>query len=394
MSISKKMNDFAQSSSWIRKMFEEGARLKAEFGAENVFDFSLGNPDLSPPPEFHKTLVELAQKDSPGSHAYMPNGGYPFVREAVAARISTEQGVTLSADEMLMTCGAAGGLNVTLKALLDPGEEVIILTPFFVEYKFYIDNHGGVSKVVSTDDSFDLDLGEIEAAVNENTKAIIINSPNNPTGQIYSKESLAELGKVLTAASEKYSNTIFLIADEPYRKIVFDNNDVPSIMQSYPNSIVVSSYSKDLSLPGERIGFIALHPEIDEKLPLVGALTLANRILGFVNAPALMQRVVAELQGASVDNSIYTRRREVFCKILADTGYEFMPPKGTFYVFPKSPIADDAEFVSRLQDQKILAVPGRGFGAPGYFRLAFCVDDSVIERSYEGFRKAMESVKE
>jgi aspartate aminotransferase len=393
MAISKKMNDFAQSSSWIRKMFEEGARLKAEFGAENVFDFSLGNPDLSPPPEFHETLVKLAQKDSPGSHAYMPNGGYPFVREAVAARISQEQGVTLSADDMLMTCGAAGGLNVTLKALLDPGDEVIILTPFFVEYKFYIDNHGGVSKVVSTDDSFDLDLGEIEAALNEKTKAIIINSPNNPTGQIYSQESLAELGKILAAASEKYSSAIFLISDEPYRKIVFDDNDVPSIMQAYLNSIVVSSYSKDLSLPGERIGYIALHPEIDEKGPLVGALTLANRILGFVNAPALMQRVVAELQGASVDNSIYTKRREVFCKILADAGYEFMPPKGAFYVFPKSPIADDAEFVARLQDQKILAVPGRGFGAPGYFRLAFCVEDSVIERSSEGFRKAMESVK-
>jgi len=393
MAISKKMNEFAQTSSWIRKMFEEGARLKAEFGAENVFDFSLGNPDLSPPPEFQKTLVELAQKDSPGSHAYMPNGGYPFVREAVAARISTEQGVTLSADEMLMTCGAAGGLNVTLKALLDPGDEVIILAPFFVEYKFYVDNHGGISKVVSTDDSFDIDLGAIEAVVNEKTKAIIINSPNNPTGQIYSQESLAALGKVLAAASKKYSSTIFLIADEPYRKIVFDNNDVPSIMQAYPNSIVVSSYSKDLSLPGERIGYIALHPEIDEKLPLVGALTLANRILGFVNAPALMQRVVAELQGASVDNSIYTRRREVFCKILADAGYEFMPPKGAFYVFPKSPIADDVDFVSRLQDQKILAVPGKGFGAPGYFRLAFCVEDSVIERSAEAFRKAMESVK-
>jgi aspartate aminotransferase len=393
MAISKKMNEFAQTSSWIRKMFEEGARLKAEFGAENIFDFSLGNPDLSPPPEFHEALVELAQKDSQGSHAYMPNGGYPFVREAVAARISTEQGVMLSADEMLMTCGAAGGLNVTLKALLDPGDEVIILAPFFVEYKFYIDNHGGVSKVVSTDDSFDLDLGIIEEAVNEKTKAIIINSPNNPTGQIYSQESLAGLGRVLAAASEKYSGTIFLIADEPYRKIVFDDNDVPSIMQAYQNSIVVSSYSKDLSLPGERIGYIALHPEIDEKLPLAGALTLANRILGFVNAPALMQRVVAELQGASVDNSIYARRREVFCKILADTGYEFMPPKGAFYVFPKSPIGDDVEFVSRLQDQKILAVPGKGFGAPGYFRLAFCVEDSVIERSGEAFRKAMESVR-
>jgi aspartate aminotransferase len=390
MSISEKMNQFAESSSWIRKMFEEGARLKAEYGAENVFDFSLGNPDLSPPPEFNKTLLDLAQKDSPGSHAYMPNGGYPFVREAVAAQISSEQGVTLSADEMLMTCGAAGGLNVTLKALLNPGDEVIILAPFFVEYKFYVDNHGGVSKVVPTDEAFDLDIKFIEDAITDKTKAIIINSPNNPTGQIYSQESLAALGKVLAAASQNNSSTIFLIADEPYRKIVFDNNEVPSIMQAYSNSIVISSYSKDLSLPGERIGYIALHPEIDEKLPLVGALTLANRILGFVNAPALMQRVVAELQGLSVDNTIYTKRREVFCKILADAGYEFMPPKGAFYVFPKSPIADDAEFVGKLQEQKILAVPGKGFGTPGYFRLAFCVEDSVIERSSEGFRKAMD----
>ena len=393
MAISKKMNDFAQSSSWIRKMFEEGARLKAEFGAENVFDFSLGNPDLPPPPEFQKTLMALAQKDTPGSHAYMPNSGYAFVREAVAARISAEQGVSLSADEMLMTCGAAGGLNVTLKALLDPDDEVLILAPFFVEYKFYVDNHGGVSKVVATDAEFNLDLGAIEAALTARTKAIIINSPNNPTGQIYSKDSLSELGRLLADAARKYSSTIFLIADEPYRKIVFDDNDVPSIMQAYKNSIVVSSYSKDLSLPGERIGYIALHPEIEEKIPFTGALTLANRILGFVNAPALMQRVVAELQGASVDNSIYTRRREKFCKILEDAGFKFMPPKGAFYIFPKSPLADDAEFVGMLQEQKILAVPGRGFGAPGYFRLAFCVDDAVIERSAAGFQEAMARVK-
>jgi aspartate aminotransferase len=393
MAVSKKMNEFAKSASWIRKMFEEGARLKAEFGAENIFDFSLGNPDLPPPPEFQKTLLQLAEKDIPGSHAYMPNGGYPFVREAVAARISREQGVGLTANEMLMTCGAAGGLNVTLKALLDPGDEVIILAPFFVEYKFYIDNHGGVSRVVSTDDNFDLNFEAIAAALNEKTKAIIINSPNNPSGQIYSKESLAELGRALAAASQKFSSTIFLIADEPYRKIVFDNNEVPSIMQAYENSIVVSSYSKDLSLPGERIGYIALHPKIAEKAPLIEALTLANRILGFVNAPALMQRVVAELQGASVDNTIYTRRRKKFCKILADAGYEFMPPKGAFYIFPKSPIADDAEFVGKLQEQKILAVPGRGFGTPGYFRLAFCVDDAVIEQSAGAFQKAMASAK-
>ena len=393
MAISKKMNEFAKSASWIRKMFEEGAKLKKEFGAENVYDFSLGNPDLPPPDAFQKTLIQLAENDVPGSHAYMPNGGYPFVRESVAARISKEQGVSLSANEMLMTCGAAGGLNVTLKALLDPGDEVIILAPFFVEYKFYVDNHGGVSNVVDTDNNVDLDLEKIAAAVNAKTKAIIINSPNNPTGQIYSKESLAELGRVLSEAGQKYSSTIFLIADEPYRKIVFDNNDVPSIMQAYQNSIVVSSYSKDLSLPGERIGYIALHPEIAEKAPLIEALTLANRILGFVNAPALMQRVVAKLQGASVDNSIYTRRREKFCKILADAGFEFMPPKGAFYIFPKSPMDDDAEFVGILQKQKILAVPGRGFGSPGYFRLAFCVDDAVIERSAVAFKKAMEGVK-
>ena len=389
MAVAKKMSEFARSASWIRKMFEEGAKLKAEFGAENVFDFSLGNPDLPPPPEFQKVLLRLAEHDPPGSHAYMPNSGYPFVRQAVAARIADEQGVQLSADEMLMTCGAAGGLNVTLKALLDPEDEVIILAPFFVEYKFYVDNHGGKSRVVTTGKDFSLDLGEVEAAINTKTKAIIINSPNNPTGQIYSRESLAELGKMLDAAGRKFSSTIFLIADEPYRKIVFDNNEVPSIMQSYGNSIVVSSYSKDLSLPGERIGYIALNPQIAEKGPLTEALTLANRILGFVNAPALMQRVVAELQGAAVDNAIYARRREKFCSILSDAGYEFMPPKGAFYIFPRSPLADDAEFVGRLQEEKILAVPGKGFGAPGYFRLAFCVDDSVIDRSAEGFKKAM-----
>ena len=389
MAVSKKMNTFAQSSSWIRKMFEGGARLKAEFGAENVFDFSLGNPDLPPPPQFQKTLANLAANEAPGVHSYMPNGGYPFVRDAVAAQLSIEQGITLSRDEMLMTCGAAGGLNVVLKALLDPEDEVIILAPFFVEYKFYIDNHGGVSKVVPTDSEFNPDLDAIASAISEKTKAILINSPNNPTGQIYSKESLAELSNVLSAASEKYNNTIYLIADEPYRKIVFDDHEVPSILLAYQNSMVVSSYSKDLSLPGERIGYIAVHPEIADKNALLEALTLGNRILGFVNAPALMQRVVAELQGATVDNSIYTRRRETFCRILSDAGYQFMPPKGAFYVFPKSPLDDDVEFVRILQEQKILAVPGKGFGAPGYFRLAFCVEDAVIERSAEPFRKAM-----
>ena len=392
MSISIKMNNFAQRSSWIRKMFEEGARLKKEFGAENVFDFSLGNPDLSPPPQFTETIRKLANDEKPGIHGYMPNGGYPFVREAVARQISQEQEITVNADEMLMTCGAAGALNVVLKSILNPGEEIIILAPFFVEYNFYVENHGGVTKIVNTRDDFSLDLEAVAAAITEKTKGIIINSPNNPTGQIYSAGELDELGSILTIAQEKFNSTIFLLSDEPYRKIIYDDNVVPSIFKAYQNSIVVSSYSKDLSLPGERIGYIAVHPEITDKDPLIGAMTLANRILGYVNAPALMQRVIAELQGLTVNCSIYTRRREVFCKILADAGYEFTPPKGAFYIFPKSPWENDADFVAHLQKFKILAVPGRGFGMPGYFRLAFCVDDGVIERSATAFNEAIKPI--
>jgi aspartate aminotransferase len=389
MAIAKKMHEFSQRASWIRKMFEEGAKLKAEYGAENVFDFSLGNPDLAPPPQFQETLLELAGNETPGAHAYMPNGGYPFVREALAAQISVEQETTLSQAEILMTCGAAGAINVVMKSLLDPGDEVIILAPFFVEYNFYVDNHGGVGKIVSCDDAFNLDLGAIEEAISAKTKAIIINSPNNPTGQIYPAKDLEALGALLAKAGQKFGTTIYLVSDEPYRKIVFDGQQVPSILPTYQNSIVVSSYSKDLSLPGERIGYIAVHPEIIDKKVFLDALTLANRILGFVNAPALMQKVVARLQGVTVDCGIYARRRQVFCKILSEAGYDFIPPKGAFYVFPKSPLTEDTEFVGILQEQKILAVPGRGFGAPGYFRLAFCVEDSVIERSANAFAEAM-----
>ncbi len=394
MTISAKMRTFAEKSSWIRKMFEEGAKMKAEFGAENVFDFSLGNPDVPPPPEYNKVIKEIVNDETPGMHAYMPNGGYPWVREALAAKMSREQGVEVFHGDMLMTCGAAGALNVVMKALLNPGEEVILLAPYFVEYNFYVDNHGGVSTIVNTDDEFNLDLEAIEAAITEKTKAVIVNSPNNPTGQIYSQESLNKLGAILDLKGVEFKTTIYLLADEPYRKIIFDNNTVGSIFQSTKNSIVLSSYSKDLSLPGERIGYLAVHPDITDKAALLDAMTLANRILGFVNAPALMQRVVAELQDASVDNSIYEARRETFCKILTDAGYDFIPPKGAFYVFPKAPIEDDVKFCAILQEEKILAVPGRGFGAPGYFRLAFCVSDSVIAGSAEAFKNAMEKAKQ
>ncbi len=393
MSISIKMRNFAEKSSWIRKMFEEGAKMKAQHGAENVFDFSLGNPDVPPPPEYNKVIQEIVADETPGMHAYMPNGGYPWVREALAGKMSKEHGVEIFHGDMLMTCGAAGALNVVMKALLNPGEEVIILAPFFVEYNFYVDNHGGVTKIVQTDAEFNLDLAAIEAAITDKTKALIINSPNNPTGQIYSQEALNELGKLLDRKGAELKTTIYLLADEPYRKIIFDDNVVGSIFQSTNNSIVLSSYSKDLSLPGERIGYLAVHPDITDKGALLDAMTLANRILGFVNAPALMQRVVAELQDASVDNSIYVARRETFGKILSEAGFDFIPPKGAFYVFPKSPIADDVKFCAILQEEKILAVPGQGFGAPGYFRLAFCVSDDVIAGSAQAFKNAMAKAK-
>jgi len=263
-------------------------------------------------------------------------------------------------------------------------------SPFFVEYQFYIDNHNGVAKVVATNDDFSLDVAAIEAAITPKTKAIIINSPNNPTGQIYSEQELATLGDMLSRVGVLLGSTIYLISDEPYRKLVFAGHTVPSIFQAYTDSIVVSSYSKDLSLPGERIGYVAVHPEIVDKESLLGAMTLANRILGFVNAPAFMQRVTAQLQGVAVDCGIYEQRRQQFCAVMEEAGYSFVPPKGAFYLFPKSPIADDAAFVSMLQDEKILAVPGRGFGMPGYFRLAFCVEDSVIERARPGFVKALQ----
>ena len=392
MAIARKMSAFAEKSSWIRKMFEQGARMKATYGADNVFDFSLGNPDVPPPPEFDAALRAAVADNRPGTHGYMPNGGYPWVREALAERMSAEQGVSLGQGDVLMTCGAAGALNVVMKALLDPGDEVIVLAPFFVEYHFYIDNHGGVARVVPCDAAFNPDLEAIGAAINERTKGLIINSPNNPTGQVYSQATLDALGSLLDETGERDASTPYLIMDEPYRDIVFDGHEPASTMQAYRNTIVLSSFSKSLSLAGERIGFLGVHPDIGEKAALLDALTLANRILGFVNAPALMQRVVARLPGASVDCGIYARRRALFREILDEAGFEYLDPKGAFYFFPKSPIEDDVAFCGLLQEQKILAVPGQGFGTPGHFRLAFSVPDDVIERSADGFRAAMQAV--
>ncbi|MFC1895927.1 pyridoxal phosphate-dependent aminotransferase, partial [Thermodesulfobacteriota bacterium] len=323
---------------------------------------------------------------------YMSNLGYPFARKAVAEFISKEQGVDVTEDEVIMTCGAAGALNVIFKAILDLGDEVLCPSPFFVEYRFYADNHGGLLKTVHTLEDFTLDLEAITAAIGPKTKAVLLNSPNNPTGQIYSEESLRTLGNVLRQRSRETGKTIYLIADEPYRKIVFDGLTVPSVLAAYEESLVATSYSKDLSIPGERIGFLAVHPRATHKDALLGAMGLTNRILGFVNASALMQRVVASIQGVNVDIRPYAENRDILCKGLARCGYSFVKPAGAFYLFPRSPIPDDAAFVQALREERILVVPGSGFGGPGHFRIAFCVERKTIEDALPGFKRALSKV--
>lgn len=389
MTIAEKVQMFLERSSWIRKMFEQGAQLKARHGAENVFDFSLGNPNLEPPARFKEVLVDVAKASGSGHHSYMPNTGYASVRQAVAGFLSKEQGVTVTADEVIMTCGAAGALNVILRAILDPGDEVITPAPYFVEYGFYADNHGGVLKTVPTRSDFTLDLQSIQAAITPRTKVVLINSPNNPSGQIYSRESLLQLGSLLREEGRRLSRTLYLVSDEPYRKITFDGAEVPSIFSCYAESMIVTSYSKDLSIPGERIGFLAVNPQTSHKEDLLAGMALANRILGYVNAPALMQRTIQSLQGICVDPAIYEQKRNLLCDGLSECGYEFVKPRGAFYLFPKSPVPDDVAFVKALQEELILTVPGSGFGAPGYFRIAFCVDDDTIRRALPGFERVL-----
>jgi aspartate aminotransferase len=390
MTVARKINDIMAKSSWIRKMFEEGARLKAQHGVDKVFDFSLGNPNLPPPQKFNEILRDTVDSCGLGDHCYMPQAGYPRVCVSIADYLTQEQGVDITCDHIIMTCGAAGALNVIFKALLDPGDEVLTPTPCFVEYRFYADNHGGVLKMAGTRPDFTLDLDALGDAITAKTKVILINSPNNPTGQIYSEASLDALGKLLVEKSRDYGHIIYMVSDEPYRKIVFDDAQVPSIFQSYGESIIATSYSKDISIPGERIGFAAVNPAATHAKELMAGMALTNRILGFVNAPALMQRVVACMQGMSVDIGEYKRKRDLLCDGLADAGYQFTAPAGTFYLFPRTPIADDVAFVKELQQELILVVPGSGFAGPGHFRIAFCVDDRTIVNALPGFRKVMQ----
>ena len=389
MAVSKKVHGFISQSSWIRKMFEEGLRLKKEFGAENVFDFSLGNPNVAPPGRFRETLVKIAQEDGPGIHGYMSNAGFQETREAVAETITREHGILLGAEHVVMTCGAAGGLNVLFKVLLDPGDEVLVPTPCFMEYRFYVDNAGGVIRFAATKPDFSLDLHALNEAITEKTKVVLVNFPNNPTGRVYDEASIKYLAALIEEKGQAYGKEIYLASDEPYRDIVYDSVKVPSILANYKHSVIANSYSKSLSLPGERIGYLAVNPAISDIEEVMGGLVMYNRVLGFVNAPALMQRVVARMQDEKVNVTEYKRKRDLLCDGLSSAGYELARPEGAFYLFLRSPIEDDIEFVKALQKRKILVVPGSGFGGPGYIRIAYCVDDATILNAMEGFKQTL-----
>ncbi|MEK9628226.1 MAG: pyridoxal phosphate-dependent aminotransferase [Nitrospinota bacterium] len=391
MAISEKVSGFMEKSSWIRKMFEEGIRLKKEFGEDNVFDLSLGNPVIEPPEEVQKALVQAASDQTKGLHRYMPNAGFQDVREAIAKTLSTETQVTVSANDLVMVCGAAGGLNITLKTLLDAGDEVITFAPFFVEYIFYADNHGGKAVSVNTNTDFTLNFDALKKALNDKTKAVIINSPNNPTGVVYSREQLKQLAETLKEHSNKTGKPVYLISDDPYQKITFDGVEAASVLEFYENSIYITSHSKDIALPGERIGYVAVHPECEDADNIMAGLIFSNRVLGFVNAPALIQRVVKNVQGVTVDVEQYRKKRDFLYGELSRIGYDVVKPQGAFYFFPKAPIKDEVEFVKKLAEHKVLVVPGRGFGSPGYFRISYCLPDSVIEGAIPGLEAAFKA---
>lgn len=382
------------NSSMIRKMFEAGNELRKKYGNENVYDFSLGNPDVPAPGAVKTALQEIAEKaDQPFALGYMPNAGYPECRAKLGEYLTREQGVSVPGSNVVVTCGAAGGINAFFRAVLESGDEVICPSPYFVEYAFYAGNFGGKLLPVATKpDTFELDCDAIAAAITPRTRAVLVNSPNNPTGQIYKRSELEALSAVLKDAVRKYGRTIYLIADEPYRYLNYDNCDVPSVFSVYDASVVIGSFSKTLSLAGERIGYVAVNPALEGAEELLNGVIMTNRILGFVNAPAVAQQILIKSVDSTIDLDIYRRRRDLMAQVLSDAGIEFLMPKGAFYFFPKSPVADERIFVEKLLQERVLAVPGRGFGMAGYFRLTFCVDERFIANSAESFKNAMKNL--
>ena len=388
MFMSEKVRKGMDSGSWIRKMFDEGNIMKKRYGADKVFDLTLGNPMVEPPEAFFVELKKIANNPVPGMHRYMENAGYPETRAAVAAQLCKETNLNLSGGDIVMTVGAAGAINVVLKTILNAGEEVILFTPFFVEYINYIENHGGIYKLVPSDEQFMPKLDALEKAINKKTRAIIINSPHNPTGVVYSEKLLRQICDVLAKKEAQFGTAIYLISDEPYRKLIYDGLKYPSPLLFHKRAIVATSHSKDLALPGERIGYIAIHPECPEKQELMDGFIYCNRTLGFVNAPAMMQHIVRYLQDVTVSIADYQKKRDFLYQNLVDMGYSLVKPQGAFYMFPKSPIPDDVAFVRALQEELVLAVPGVGFGGPGHFRISYCIDDRTLAGSLDGFKRA------
>lgn len=383
------------ASSWIRRMFEKGLELKKAFGEDAVCDFSLGNPDVPPPAKTQAALEALARDAvRPLGLGYCPNAGLPAVRETMAAFLSGQQQTSIAAKDVVLTVGAAGALVSFFRAVIEPGDEVVVPAPYFVEYGAYCGHFGGVLKPVpSLPPSFRPDVAALAAAITPKTRALIINSPNNPTGCIYSLADLKAIAALVDKVNETRERPLFLLADEPYRAFAYDGAEVPAVLPLTPFACVLGSFSKTLSLAGERIGYFVAHPDMPDQASLVAAVTLTNRTLGFVNAPVIGQRLAAALVNETVDLAVYDRRRRLMAQVLSDAGIDFEMPKGAFYFFVKSPVEDDAVFVDALLKEKILVVPGRGFGFPGYVRLSCSVDEKIIARSAAGFKRAMESLR-
>jgi len=388
VSVSERVKKGMVVGSWIRRMFEEGIAMKKQFGPENVYDLSLGNPVMEPPPEFKREIKRLADNPFKGMHGYMENAGYPATRAAVAAQLTKETGIKMTEKDVIMAVGAAGAINVALKTILDPGDEVIVFIPWFVDYFNYIQNHDGVVKPLPTDDNFLPRLDVLEASIGPKTKAVLIDSPNNPTGVVYSADLIQRMAEILRKKEAEYGTEIFIVSDEPYKKIIYDGLKYPSPLNFHRHSIIATSHSKDLSIAGERIGYVALHPDCEHHDDMITGFVFCTRVLGFINAPAFMQNVVRHLQGVSINVGEYQRKRDFIYSNLVKMGYHVNKPQGAFYIFPRCPIEDDVAFVHELQhDHHVLTVPGVAFGAPGYFRLVYCVDDELLEKSMPGLEK-------
>jgi aspartate aminotransferase len=368
-------------------MFEEGALLKATKGPENVFDFSLGNPFGDPPPPLARELARLAASPPPDLHKYMPNAGFQDVRQSVADDLNKQTGLDFTPGLVVMTVGAAGALNVALRSILSPGDEVIIVAPYFVEYMFYIRNAGGVPVVAESAADFQLDIDAVRAAITGRTKALIINTPNNPTGAVYPANSLKALSRVLSECEARTGGPIYVLSDEPYRKIVYQGSEFSPPAAWIRNTLVAYSHSKDLNLPGERIGYLAVSPMAADSAEVADACVFCNRVLGFVNAPSIMQRAVAGFQGIEADMTVYRKNRDMLVETLLESGFSLVPPGGAFYLFPKSPGDDEMKFIGAALEENILVVPGSGFGRKGHFRAAYCMAPETVERSLPAWRR-------